>query len=58
MIGDKWISESDIIVWLLSEEYKTGTELIPKDNYQKLQMRWFLKDATTKFIKAFMLPKE
>ena len=44
-------------MWFLSENYETGTNLIPKDEVQRLKMRWFIKNITSKFVSAFYSSK-
>lgn len=50
--GDKVITESDLVSWYVAEKYKTGTQLIPEDAYDKLRLRWFVQNSS-RFIGAF-----
>lgn len=55
--GDQTIAESDLISWFVSEEFSTGTELIPKDSFERVKMRWFIKDTVPKLVGAFYSTK-
>jgi glutathione S-transferase len=51
--GDKVLAESDLISWYLAETFNTGTELIPKDTFDRAKLRHFIGETPGKVIGAF-----
>lgn len=35
----KYMAESELVCWYMAETFATGSELIPKDTYQRAKMR-------------------
>ena len=56
--GDQVFSESEIINWLVCEDFEaSGTPLIPNNSTDKFKMRWFIKNFAAKLVTAFYSPK-
>ena len=55
--GDRVVCESDLVSWYIAETFKTGTELIPEDPFQRLKMRRFISNVPGKLIAGFYSPK-
>jgi len=51
--GDLTIAESDLISEFIIDEFKTGSELIPRDNFDKVRMRRFINSVVPKLISNF-----
>ena len=51
--GDLTIAESDLISEYINDEFKTGSELIPKDNFDKVKMKWFIRNIVPKLVTNF-----
>jgi glutathione S-transferase len=51
--GNNILAESDLVSWYISETFSTGTELIPKDIFQRAKMRHFIAEYPSKVIGGF-----
>ena len=51
--GDRIMAESEMISWYLAEEFKTGTDLIPKDTLQRARVRYFTQIYPPKLYSSF-----
>jgi len=56
--GDNILAESDLISWYLAETFSSGTELIPKDPFQRAKLRHFIAEYPGKVIGAFYAFKD
>jgi len=51
--GDHILAESDLISWYLAETFSSGTELVPKDTFERAKLRHFIAEYPGKVIGGF-----